>query len=508
MENLYPGIITILICIAGYALAFRQYSRDNLQATLILIMVCGLLLRLYAASDFYLHAWDERYHALVAKNMITHPFRPMLYSDPVLPYDFRNWVGNHVWIHKQPVPLWSMAFSMSVFGVNEIALRLPSVILTTLGIGITFYVAKYLFNQRVGIIAAFLYSIHGLIIELSAGRVATDHIDVFFLFFVQLSVLLAIRYVQSKRLVFNVLCGVSIGMAILSKWLPALIVLPIWLLLALDSKKLSRKEIIIDFLLLIAVIAIVSVPWQWYIYSHFPQEARWESSFNLKHITEGLENHGQPFYYHFEKVMVLYGEIIYLPLLWFFYKSFKHLKKYRRLVLTLWILIPLLFFSIARTKMQAYTIFAAPAFFIVSALFWEYLFRYRHRLKYKALTIAILFLLLALPVRYSIERVKPFIIRERNPQWTKELKELDKQLPDYRNVVVFNARYPIETMFYTDCMAYETIPDSAALMGLDQRGYSIFIREETDKGSGNRGDGESDILLTGYNVKYCKWSGK
>ena len=185
MENLYYGIITISICVLGYGFAFKQYSKNKVFFALILIMLCGLILRLYTSSDLFLHTWDERYHALVAKNLMDNPLLPTLYNNPVLPYDFQNWTENHIWVHKQPFPLWTMAMSMSLFGVNEIALRLPSIILTTLGIGITFQIAKSLFNNRVGIIAAFLYSIHGLIIEVTAGRVTTDHTDVFFLFFIR-----------------------------------------------------------------------------------------------------------------------------------------------------------------------------------------------------------------------------------------------------------------------------------------------------------------------------------
>ena len=508
MENLYFGIITIFICIWGYFYAYRQYSRSNIMVALLLIMLCGLLLRIYTATDFYLHAWDERYHALVAKNLINDPLKPMLYNNPVLPFDYRNWTANHIWIHKQPFPLWTMALSMSLFGVNEIALRLPSVILTTLGIGITFYIGRYFFNSRVGIIAAFLFSIHGLIIELTAGRVATDHTDVFFLFFVQLSVLLAIRYFQSKRAVFNVLCGISTGLAILSKWLPALIVLPVWLLLALDTQSFSRKKIILNFFLLLVVIALISMPWQWYIFNEFPKEALWESSFNLKHITEALENHGEPFYYHFDKIRILYGEFIYLALIWFFLKTIRQLKNFRRLILLTWIIIPLIFFSIAKTKMQAYTLFAAPAFFIVAALFWDFLFIYRNRFRYKLLISIILILAIAFPIIYSIERTKPFTIRERNPQWTKELRTLNEQIKEKKNIVVFNSEHPIETMFYTDCVAYSTTPDSSTLYSLHEKGYEIYIRNDLKTERINNHHQKSDLLITGPHTQYVRWRGK
>jgi 4-amino-4-deoxy-L-arabinose transferase-like glycosyltransferase len=507
MANLIFGIITIAICIFGYFIAFKQLNKNNITLSLILIILCGFLLRIYASTDYYLHAWDERYHALVAKNMIEHPFQPTLYNKVLLPYDYKNWTNNHIWLHKQPIPLWTMALSMSVFGINEIALRIPSILLTTIGIWITFFIGNYLFNKRVGIIAAFLYSIHGLIIEVTAGRIATDHIDAFFLFFVQLSVLFAIKYFQGKKPIYNIFCGVSIGLAILSKWLPALIVLPIWLLLALDSNKLRSKEILINFLVLCFVIICVSIPWQLYIFSSFPQEAHWESSFNIKHITEILENHENPFYYHFDKLRMIFGELIYLPLIWFFYKTFKNLKNFKRLAITIWILIPFIFFSFAKTKMQAYTLFTAPAIFIVTGVFCHYLYRFRNRFRFKWIIIALLILLIALPVRYSIERIKPFSKRDTNPHWTKELRALNHETKIHEKIVIFNSEYPIETMFYNDCIAYSIIPDSSILSNIKNNGYKILIRRKLDIDYDHNDSETNNIILTGHNTAYSQWLG-
>ncbi|MEZ4885885.1 MAG: glycosyltransferase family 39 protein [Chitinophagales bacterium] len=118
------------------------------------ILVLGLLLRMYVATDLYVHEWDERYHALVAKNLIQHPLTPTLYENPVLSYNYKGWTTNHVWLHKQPVALWCMALSMKVFGVNEIALRLPSILFSVLGIWLTFQIALLLFGRKVAFIAA------------------------------------------------------------------------------------------------------------------------------------------------------------------------------------------------------------------------------------------------------------------------------------------------------------------------------------------------------------------
>ena len=495
MENLVGGIITVLICATGYLFSFRLFRKHRINYAIVLLVGCGLILRLYTATDLYLHPWDERFHALVARNFIEHPFIPTLYDHPVLPYDYKAWYANHVWLHKQPLPLWTMALSMSLFGINEIALRLPSILLSTIGIWITFSIGRKLFNSRVGFIAAFLYSIHGLIIEMTAGRVATDHIDIFFLFFIQLAVLMAIKYADNKKVMYNLLCGVCTGAAILSKWLPALIVLPIWFMLVIGSRKFTVKEILINITFLCIVIIAVTLPWQIYIHTAFPLEAKWESDYNLMHFTKVLEGHGGPFYYHFDQVRILFGEIIYLPLLWFIWKSFRNRRNYKRIILTVWFMVPFLFFSFARTKMQGYTLFTAPAIFIITALFWHYLIQLRHKTRYKWVVYTILILLLALPVRYSIERIKPFELRERKPQWVMDIKSLEFEND---KVVLFNVPYPIETMFYANCTAYEGIPDIDTIKGIINSGYKVIINVSDEIDNGIRAlNGVGVIELTG-----------
>lgn len=439
-------------------------------------MVCGFALRIYTSSDFFLHSWDERYHALVAKNLIQHPFSPTLYENPVLPYDYKNWTGNHIWVHKQPLPLWTMAFSMWLFGVNEIALRLPSVILSTIGIWLSFFAGSYFFNRKTGYLAAFFFSINGLIIELAAGRTATDHIDIFFLFFIELAVVFSILFAQKQKTIFNLLTGVSLGAAILSKWLPALIVVPIWLLILMDSGKFTMKEIFFHITILLTISILIFLPWQLYIYSAFPVEATWEASFNFKHISEALEERTGPFYYFIEKIRINYGELIYLPLVWFLWKTFKNVHNRRSLALVIWILVPILFFSIAKTKMQAYILFISPALFLVTSGFFHMLHDYKKCHKLKWLFTFILFLLIALPVRYTIERIKPFSQSNRNPDWVMDLRKLNNR--KISKGVLFNYDKPIEAMFYTNLTAYQGIPDIKIIAGLIAGGYTVIINDD------------------------------
>lgn len=476
MSNLIFGILIVSFCTTSFFFSWKYWTRDNYKIAILLLIICGLALRIYTSADFFLHSWDERYHALVAKNMIQHPLMPTLYDNPLLSYDYKSWIANHIWVHKQPLPLWGMALSMWLFGVNEIALRLPSIIMSTIGIYLTFVIGSYFFSRKTGYLAALLFSINGLIIELTAGRVATDHIDIYFLFFVELAIVFSICYAQKGKMIFNILAGICIGAAILSKWLPALIVLPVWLLVVVDTGRFKPKDIISQFSVLIVTSVIIFLPWQIYIYQAFPLEARWEAGFNLKHITEALEGQTGPFYYFVNQVRINYGELIYLPLLWFFWKTFKNKSDKKLLAISIWFLVPFLFFSYANTKMQAYILFTSPALFMMTAEFWLMLAAYQKSHKFKWVFKLILILLIALPARYAIERIKPFDKTDRNPQWTKDLKKLNER-PISRGVL-FNYDNPIEAMFYTNLTVYQHIPEIGILNNLQQKGYTILINDK------------------------------
>lgn len=474
------GIFILLLSAGIFWLAFCKAQNRSYQIALYLILLSGLLLRVFAASDLYVHEWDERYHALVAKHMMEFPFKPMLYEFPILDYDYRSWVSNHIWLHKPPLPLWLMACSFHVFGINEWALRLPSIVASTIAIVLTYEIGKYYLDQKWALLAAFLHAIHGLVIELTGGRIATDHYDLLFLVFIELGIYFAIKYTKNafhSRWCIGV--GLSIGLAILTKWLPALIVLPIWGVLALSSK-LPWRYLVRDGSLIILTAALLVVPWQWYIFHKYHLEAAWEFAYNTQHITQGVEGHLEPWYYHLNKWRLIFGELIYLPLVWLFWKSIKSFtrRKFKLLSLSIWIFIPLFFFSIVKTKMQAYTLFVAPAIFILIALFFRYLrlslASYPKAVRNFSSVITIL--LIVLPIRYSLERLKPFENRERKPSWAQQLKAFKAVLPS--NGVLFNTTHPIECMFYTDVLAaYSFPPDQVTIEKLSNLGYRIYLME-------------------------------
>ena len=194
------GILALIIALGVYCFAYVSFVKNNTRNAIAAIIFAGFILRIFMASDPFLHHWDERYHALVAKHLIETPFTPRLYAEALLEYDYRAWNRNYIWLHKQPLPMWTMALSMKCFGVNLWALRLPSVLLSTIAIGLTFLIGKRLFNRKIGLLAAFFISINGLILELTGGQITTDHTDIFFFFFITLGGYFAIAAKDKKQL--------------------------------------------------------------------------------------------------------------------------------------------------------------------------------------------------------------------------------------------------------------------------------------------------------------------
>lgn len=469
-------LLIILFLLCGGSLLAGLRGKNRL--CLLLILVTGLGLRLFCAADPMLHPWDERYHALVAKNMTEQPLTPKLYREHVRDFDYRSWTANEIWLHKQPVPLWGMALGIKMWGVSEISARLPSVLLSVLSILLTFRIAVLLFHsERVGLVAAFLQAVNGLCIELASGRVATDHIDTFFLFFTELSLFLILLHAKNNRKILLVGAGAACGAAILTKWLPALIVFPLYLII--NAKRKNPNRFLAELVIMGGAMLLVALPWQIYAYALYPAEYRWEQHFNRLHFTEGLDGHGRPWWYFIDRIRVTVNEMIYPVLLWFGYYAWKaHRMRRENLLLLVYLIVPFLVFSVAKTKMQGYLLFTFPAYFILLGLFTEKMWFVRDdeppAKKFRSLKILASVLIFALALRYGLERVKPLADRSRERQAKQELLHAD--FP--KQSVLFNIPCPIEVMFYTDCIAYPDLPDRNLTERLHLKNYNLFIVDD------------------------------
>jgi 4-amino-4-deoxy-L-arabinose transferase-like glycosyltransferase len=448
--------------------------KNNQSPTIILtiIILVGFSLRFYCTGDAFLHDWDEQFHALVAKNFMHHWLKPTLIDTPLLPYDFQNWSMNHIWLSKQPLPLWCMAISMKIFGINLWALRLPSLIISTIAIWVTYKIGLLLFNNRIALYAAFLNAIHGLTFEVATGRDSSDHVQCFFDFFISLGVLTTLfAYKTAHKNLYSFLSGACMGCAFMCKWYPAFLIFPIWLLF-----NWSNKKVIQNFFVFCLASLVIALPWQVYILTYYPEEANWMFMATLVPAKETIQGHSGEWWYYLNDIRITFGEIIYIPMLWLCVIALKKINRIHIQFLLLWIGLPTLIFSMSATKRQPYLLIMAPAFFILTAYFAEYLKRNRLIMRFNQKFISlILFLLIALPIRYTFERLKPFSYDKINTEKTEWLKSIDEKTGG-KGVVLFNVSDFIRAMFFSNItVAYPNIPTTEQIENLQLKGYKVFI---------------------------------
>ncbi|HQQ02535.1 MAG TPA: glycosyltransferase family 39 protein [Bacteroidales bacterium] len=443
-----------------------------------------------ALLDPFLNLWDERFHALVGKNLIKHPLMPTLYDDPIVQMEYDRWDRYHIWLHKQPLFLWQIALSFKLFGISEFTLRLPSVILGTILVLITYRSGKLLVNQRVGYIAALLTLSTLYIIELIAGRQELDHNDVSFLVYISLSVWSLIEYQYTHKKIWIYLIGLFAGMAILCKWLMGLIVYLGWIVLRFLQKRFKITENK-DILLSLLITVIISAPWQIYILLKFPTEAIASYKYTALHFKTTLEGHGGDLFYHFKMMTRIYGSwtkyLIIPAFITFFIKS-KDKKLFYSLSCI--VIIVYVFYSLAATKMPSYTIIVAMINFIAFATLIDFILNYFSHFIKNPLVNHLIFavsILTIFTLRFDINTLrKKHTLWKENNYYTRMMinnKKIFTSLKLPPNSVLFNVegRYYVDAMFYTGLPAYNFFPSSDQCKDLTEKGKQIVILNSNNK---------------------------
>jgi len=468
----FDGVSLVVISAAAglIALAWRRggVSRGALGA----LLLATLLIRLDPAWQRSLHPWDEQYHALVAKNLLVDPLQPTLYRDPAIDYDYTDWTANHVWLHKPPLALWWMAGSMKLFGVDAVAMRVPSILAATASVLLTFLIGRVLLDVRVGLLAATFHAVNGFVVALASGRRVADHVDTALLFFFELSIYAAILSARRGRSGLIIVSGVAIGCGLLSKSLSALIALPV--IAVMVGSERGWSQAVRAVITAAACALLVAAPWNWYAMSQFPREFAWENLHVLRHVTERLEEAPASRFSYFMDMPRFFGESIVVSLVLASIWVARRDAAVALRALCAWAAIPYVTFSLASTRMPGYVMVAAPALFLIQAYVWWRLadgWSGVHGPRRLA-AMTLLALMVTLPARYLLE---PTGVFERRDRWQVQgLRDLERRAGP-GEVVVFNVPNPFEVMFYSPYTAYSGLPTEDQLRRLSAAGRRVVI---------------------------------
>ena len=485
--NLIAWAIAYLLICAAILLHLNVNAHG--KYSLILLTLAAFVLRISAAFlDPFLNMWDEVFHAVAAKNMMDHPFTPMLHREPAMPIS-DHWPHQHIWLHKPPFFLWLIALSMKFFGTEVWAVRIPSAILTTALVPITWRMGTILRNERVGFISAILVGFSYLLIELTAGSINTDHNDAIFIALVGFSIWSLLEYLKKPRWQWAAAIGLFCAAAILTKWYIGLLAFLPFGLIVLQRKFDHRT--FLHFLLAISIASLFVGAWLWHIWTWFPTEAAYEVKFKSQHFSYPIDGHRGTWMFHLEAIDDLVPPFTW----WIIVPAFILLivqvkdRSHRIILLSIFLAIHI-FFMIAQTKMLCYTMVLLPFYLIaITNTIGLCIDRIRSiRLKRWIFPIGmIIILILTLdPVRIVKRHSLPEKLKEQLG-WRRQFMEaipvmekLAEKLGEPQTTAIFNmpSNHFLQFMFDHGHNTWDKMPTEEDAARLIEKGYSVYAIQD------------------------------
>lgn len=213
----------------------------------IILLVLVILFALLAPLPFGLTDLDEGFYASVAREMLTS-------GDWLTPT-----LGGGPWFEKPPLLYWCMALCLQVFGVNEFALRLPSVLAYLAIIGMLIVWGEKRLGVGVGWTAGFLFALSPLALLLGRFAITDMLLTCFF------TLALIALWEAARKPAWSLIGGLAIGCAILTKGPIGIGFIGLhWLL---NARLLTTEGSKFRWVLFACLIALlVPVPWYAGIY--------------------------------------------------------------------------------------------------------------------------------------------------------------------------------------------------------------------------------------------------
>jgi 4-amino-4-deoxy-L-arabinose transferase-like glycosyltransferase len=320
---------------------------------LLLAGFCGFLF-FFGLSFFGLVGADEPRYAQVAREMLAR-------HDWITPT-----LGGKAWLEKPVLYYWQAMFAYRVFGVSDWAARLPSAVDASLMV-----VAIYLFLRR------FRPQFHldGALITASAAgvigfaRAASPDMPLASMFTIALLAWYAWYESESKS--YLVAFYVFLALGTLAKGPVAPVLAAVIIIIFAAAKhdfRLLLRTLWIPGILLFFVVAL---PWYLAVQLKNPEFFRvFILQHNLARFGTNLYHHKEPFWYYLPvtllgvvpwTVFVLAAIIETIRVCWADRQEMLRGEDAFNGFLMLWLLVPVVFFSLSQSKLPGYIIPALPA---------------------------------------------------------------------------------------------------------------------------------------------------
>ena len=295
-----------------------------------------------------------------------------------------NWVVMHLnnvpYFIQPPLYFWFGAIFSLVMGPTPFALRLPSALATIALAALTGYVVARQAGTRVGVYAAVILST--CLMQAVIGRLAI--MDALLDLAVAMTIFFWFRGLETGRDRYSIYGWIAAGGGFLAKGLVApvvalLVIVPyyLWNRRYEPAHPPSARAWIVGVLAFLAIVA----PWPIALVAHdrlFPLE-KLIGEYTVGRYTGVVENQSGPLWYYVPVIILgFFPWIAFLPMAIVYgvnqlranVAQDRQLARLVRLGFA-WTVMPLLFFSFARTKLPNYVALELPALALITALYFE-----------------------------------------------------------------------------------------------------------------------------------------
>lgn len=307
----------------------------------IVIAIGALLLFVPFLGAVHLFDWDEINFAECAREMlVTQDY-------------FSVKINYQAFWEKPPIFIWMQALSMSVFGINEFAARLPNAICGVITLLVLFNIGRRLIDERFGLLWVLAYA--GSFLPHFYFK--SGIIDPWFNLFIFCGIYYFILFTNNKSTRILILSALFIGLGILTKGPVAGLVFGLcvgmfWTLKRFQSI-MSVKHIIIYGL------AVAFVGGLWFLMLFLTGHTEIIKEFfvyQIRLLNTQDAGHGGPFFYHW--IVLLIGCF---PLSIFALRAFRRssydtpYQKHFKLWMMILFWVVLILFSLVKTKIVHYS---------------------------------------------------------------------------------------------------------------------------------------------------------
>lgn len=311
----------------------------------LVIALLAVLLFLPGVGSMPLFDWDEINFAECAREMLVsgNYAEVQLYFQPF-------------W-EKPPLFIWMQALCMQVFGVTELAARLPNVLCGVCTLLFIFNLGKRHFSLPTAVLWVLFY-VGSLLPHL---YFKSGIIDPWFNFFIFLSLYGFILFSNNtgfgRQWKWALLAGVSLGLAVLTKGPVAVLIVSLVILTFIGLKRQFRLLVTPAFMVFMVSALLASSSWflyeiangKWLVVKEFMM-------YQIRLFSTEDADHGGPFAFHF--MVVLAGCF---PASVFFLSSYLNktqltpFQLHFRVVCVILFWVVLILFSIVKTKIVHYS---------------------------------------------------------------------------------------------------------------------------------------------------------